>query len=104
MQVTYADLSVPLLSVRQMMASAIDLITYQERLPDGSRKILKVTEVTGMQGDVIGLQDIFEFRRTGVNEEGRITGSFTATGRIPGFLDRFRAAGIELPLNLFTPS
>jgi pilus assembly protein CpaF len=87
-----------------MMASAIGLITYQERLPDGSRKILKVTEVTGMQGDVIGLQDIFEFRRTGVNEEGRITGSFTATGRIPGFLDRFRAAGIELPLNLFTPT
>jgi pilus assembly protein CpaF len=87
-----------------MMASAIDLITYQERLQDGSRKILKVTEVTGMQGDVIGLQDIFEFRRTGVNENGRITGNFTATGRIPGFLDRFRAAGIELPLNLFTPS
>jgi pilus assembly protein CpaF len=104
MQVTYADLSVPLLSIRQMMTSAIDLITYQERLPDGSRKILKVTEVTGMQGDVIGLQDIFEFRRTGVNEEGRITGNFTATGRIPGFLDRFRAAGIELPLNLFTPT
>jgi pilus assembly protein CpaF len=102
MQVTYADLSVPLLSIRQMMASAIDLITYQERMPDGTRKVLKVTEVTGMQGDIIELQDIFEFRQTGV-EDGRIRGHFTATGRIPGFLNRIQTAGIELPLSLFTP-
>jgi pilus assembly protein CpaF len=102
MQVTYADLSVPLLSIRQMMASAIDLITYQERMQDGSRKVLKVTEVTGMQGDIVELQDIFEFRQTGV-EDGRIRGHFTATGRIPGFLNRIQTAGIELPLSLFTP-
>jgi len=103
MQATYANLSLPLLSVRQLMASAIDLITYQDRLRDGSRKILKVTEVTGMQGDVVGLQEIFEFRETGVDKEGKITGHFTATGHIPKCLNRIRAAGIDLPLSLFTP-
>jgi pilus assembly protein CpaF len=99
---TAANPSLPLLNVRQQMASAIDLITYQERLQDGSRKILKVTEVVGMQGDVVLLQDIFEFRQTGV-KEGRITGTFAATGYIPSFLNRIRAAGIDLPLSLFTP-
>jgi pilus assembly protein CpaF len=100
--ITLSFPSLPLLSVRQQMASALDLITHQERLRDGSRKILKVTEVVGMQGDVIELQDIFEFRQTGV-ENGKMKGHFTATGHIPRFLDRFQAAGIELPLSLFTP-
>jgi len=108
MQATYADLSVPLLTVRQMMASAVDLIVHQEWLRDGTRKILKVTEVTGMEGDVVALQDIFEFRQTGV-QDGKITGHHTATGYIPKFLDRIKAAGVELPsatvpLSLFTPS
>lgn len=101
--VLMANPSLPLLNVRQHMASAIDLITYQERLQDGRRKVLKVTEVVGLQGDVIMLQDIFEFRQTGV-KEGEITGHFTATGNIPRFLDRIRAAGVELPMRLFTPS
>ena len=99
---TAANPSLPLLNVRQQMASAIDLITYQERLQDGTRKIMKVTEVAGMQGDVILLRDIFEFRRTGV-KDGRVTGHFSATGYIPSFLDRIRAAGVDLPLSLFTP-
>ncbi len=102
MMVTSANPSIPLLNLRQQMASAIDLITHQERLSDGSRKVLKVTEVVGMQGDVIMLQDIFEFRQTGI-KEGKISGHFTATGHIPKFLERIRAAGVELPLSLFTP-
>ena len=102
MQATFANMTIPLLTVRQMMASAIDLITYQERLRDGSRKILKVTEVAGMEEDVIVLQDIFEFRQTGA-KDGKITGHFTATGHIPGFLDRIKAAGVDLPMSLFTP-
>lgn len=100
---TMANLSLPLLTIRQMMASAIDLIIYQERMQDGTRKLLKVTEVVGMQGDVVMLQDIFEFRQTGVRD-GKITGHHTAAGHIPRFLDRIQAAGIELPLSLFTPS
>jgi pilus assembly protein CpaF len=84
------------------MASAIDLITYQERLPDGKRKILKVTEVAGMRGDAIQLQDLFEFRQTGV-AEGAISGTFAPTGHIPGFLGSLRARGIDLPMSLLTP-
>lgn len=100
---TMANLAMPLLTVRQQMASAIDLIVHMERLHDGKRKILKVTEVTGMQGDVIGLQDIFEFRKTGFKDQV-ISGYHTATGHIPRWLNRLREAGIELPVSLFTPS
>ncbi len=100
--VLMANPSLPLLNVRQQMATAIDLITHQERLQDGTRKMLKVTEVVGMQGDAIMLQDIFEFRQTGFSE-GKVTGHFTATGKIPSFLHRLREAGIELPLSMFTP-
>lgn len=101
--VTYSELSVPLLTVRKMIASAIDIITYQERLQDGTRKMLKVAEVAGMQGDTILVQDIFEFRQTGM-KDGQVSGHFTATGQIPKSLERIRAAGIELPLSYFTPS
>jgi class 3 adenylate cyclase len=96
------NLSLPLSTIRHELASVIDLIIYQERLADGSRKLLNVTEVVGMQGDTIVLQDIFQFRQTGIRE-GRITGYHTATGAIPRFLGRLRDAGIELPLSLFTP-
>ena len=71
-----------------------------ERLMDGSRKVVKVTEIDGLQGDVIALQDIFEFRQTGV-KEGRVEGQLAVTGRIPRLLDRVRAAGIHLPADLF---
>lgn len=101
--VLMANPSLPLLNVRQQIASAIDLITHQERLRDGGRKLLKVTEVLGMQGDVVALQDIFEFRKTGV-KDAKITGYHTASGHIPRFLDRIQAAGVDLPLSLFTPS
>jgi len=100
--ITLSFPSLPLLSVRQQIASALDLIVYQERLRDGSRKILKVTEVVGMQGDVIELQDIFEFHRSGA-KNGKITGHFSATGHTPKFLDRIQAMNIDLPPGIFTP-
>jgi pilus assembly protein CpaF len=100
--VLMANPSLPLLKIRQQMTSAIDLITYQERLQDGSRKIVKVTEVMGLEGDEVVLQDLFEFRQTGL-KEGRVTGYHTVTGIIPKFFNRFRELGIELPIDLFTP-
>jgi len=100
--VTYANPSIPLLKIREMIAAAINLIAYQERLPEGSRKILKVTEVVGMQGEAIGLTDIFEFRQTGL-VDGKIMGYFAATGEIPKLLKRMQAGGVELPLSLFKP-
>ena len=102
MMATYSDLTLPLLTVRQMMASAIDLITYQERMRDGTRKVLKVVEVVGMQGDMVVTQDLFEYRQTGF-QEGRITGYHTATGNIPRCLVRLGEAGIDLPMSVFTP-
>ena len=98
-----ANPSLPLLHVRHELASAVDLIIYQERLTDGTRKVLNVTEVQGMVGDTILLQDIFEFRKTGV-KDGKIVGHHTATGHIPRFLDRIQASGVELPMSIFTPS
>jgi Flp pilus assembly CpaF family ATPase len=101
MMATFANPSIPLLMIRRMMASAVDVVTYQERMLDGSRKVTKVSEVVGMQGDAIEVQDIFEFRQTGVGEGGRIVGEFVATGYVPTFLDRIRASGIDLSEDFF---
>jgi pilus assembly protein CpaF len=100
---TQADPTLPLLAIRDNMASAIDLIVQQNRLRDGSRRIEKITEVTGMQGDVIVMQDLFEFTQTDVRD-GKIQGIFRATGRIPRFMDRIIEAGINLPAQMFMGS
>lgn len=94
--------SLPLLQVRQQMAAAFDLIIYQERLRDGSRKVMRVSEVVGMQGDVVLLQDIFRFQETGL-ENGRIRGQFLPTGTIPTFLKKIHASGVTIPMGMFTP-
>lgn len=99
--IAMSDISVPLLTIRQQLATALDVITHQELLPDGTRKLMKVTEVVGMQGDGIELRDIFEFRRTGM-ENGRIQGAFTATGYIPSFLGKLHDLGLALPVSLFS--
>jgi pilus assembly protein CpaF len=97
-----ANPSLPLRNLRQHIASAIDLIIYQERMRDGTRKVVKVSEVAGMQGDVIILQDLFEFRQTGF-EDGRVTGYHTATGNVPKCLASIRDVGIDLPMDIFVP-
>ncbi|MCA9935119.1 MAG: CpaF family protein [Ardenticatenaceae bacterium] len=94
--------SLPLLQVRQQMAAAIDVILHQERMRDGRRKILRVAEVVGMQGDAILVQDIFKFQETGM-ENGRILGQHIATGYIPTFVKKMRAANVSIPMSLFTP-
>jgi pilus assembly protein CpaF len=94
--------SIPLVGLREQMASAINFIVHIERLSDGSRKVMRVTEVQGMQGDVIQLADIFAFQQTGF-EGGRVQGRFAATGQIPKFLSRLRDAGIQVPMDLFAP-
>lgn len=94
--------SIPLLSLRQEIASAVDIVTYQALLGDGSRKVLKIAEVVGMHGDQVASQDILEFRQTGV-EDGRVIGYFSATGNVPRCLDRLRQASPDLPASLFVP-
>jgi pilus assembly protein CpaF len=100
---TSHHITVPLLTVRHQIAEAINLITYQEKLQDGRRRIMKITEVTGMQGDLVALQDIFEFRQTGLDADGKVGGYFSATGKIPACIERFRALGLDVPMSIFTP-
>ena len=100
---SFGNPSIPLLSLRETIASAIGLIVHIERLRDGSRKIVKVTEVQGMQGDVITLADLFVFQQTGI-EDGKIAGRFAATGQIPKLMNRLRDRGVQLSMELFTPS
>jgi pilus assembly protein CpaF len=98
--VLMAGMDLPLRAIREQIASAVDLIVHQNRLKDGTRKIVNITEVQGMEGDVIVMQDIFVFEQTGV-EEGKIQGRLRPTGIRPKFVEKFEAAGIHLPPNVF---
>ena len=95
-----AGVELPIRAIREQIASALDLIIHQERLKDGSRRIVAVTEVQGMEGDVIVMQDIFTFEQTGV-EDGRIIGRMKPTGIRPKFVERFEAMNIYLPPAIF---
>jgi pilus assembly protein CpaF len=98
--VLMAGMDLPLRAIREQIASAVDLIVHQNRLKDGSRKITNITEVQGMEGDVIVMQDIFVFEQTGV-VEGKIQGRLRPTGIRPKFVEKFEVAGINLPPNVF---
>ncbi|MEM7695240.1 MAG: CpaF family protein [Pseudomonadota bacterium] len=91
-------------SVRARIASAIRLIVQLQRLSDGSRRMMSVSEITGMEGNVLQMQEIFKFQRTGVDDDGRILGEFRATGVRPRFLEELRAQGFSLDAALFDPS
>lgn len=100
---TMAGLSVPLLTIRQQLATAVQVVTHQSRLVDGSRKILAISEVVGMQGDTIMLKEIFKFRESGM-EDGKVIGRAVATGYIPSFMKQIHNAGVYLPMEMFRPS
>ncbi len=89
-------MDLPIRAIREQIASAVDLVVQQERMKDGSRKIINITEVVGMEGDNIQLQDIFFFEQTGVDDNGKIVGRLRPTGVRPRFLDRIEQAGIYL--------
>jgi len=88
-------------SIRQQISSAVDMFIQTSRFSDGTRRITHITEVVGMEQDIITLQDIFLFEKTGVNEQGRIQGRFRATGIRPKFYERLKTCGITLPPQLF---
>ncbi|MBZ0277052.1 MAG: CpaF family protein, partial [Anaerolineae bacterium] len=100
---TMGNPSMPLLAVRERIANGLNLVVQQMRLPDGRRRVVSITEVTGMQGDTIMTQDIFEFVQTG-RDDREITGYFRPTGRVPLFMQRMAAMGIELPITMFASS
>jgi pilus assembly protein CpaF len=99
--VLMAGIELPVKAIREQIAGAIDLIIQQSRLKDGSRKITNITEVQGMEGDVIVLQDIFAFRQTGVDERGKIVGKLAPTGVRPKFYERLETSGIHIPASVF---
>ena len=89
--------------MRRFIASAIDLIIQISRFPDGTRKIISIQEITGMEGNIITMQEIFSFRQTGMDEEGKIKGHFRFHGVRPRFIDKFTVAGISVPRDIFDP-
>lgn len=101
--VLMAGMELPVRAIREQIASAVDLILQQTRLRDGSRKITHLTEVQGMEGDVITLQDIFIFEQTGKDEAGKVTGRFKPTGIRPKFIEKLNSNGINLANEVFWP-
>jgi pilus assembly protein CpaF len=99
--VAMANLNIPDRAVRQQVSSAVDLIVQVTRLADGTRKATAISEITGMEGEVITMQDIFLFEKSGVGTGGSVTGRFRATGIRPKCSDRLAAAGYHLPMDMF---
>jgi pilus assembly protein CpaF len=102
--VSLANANMQLVSVRQQISSAVHLLVQASRLSDGSRRVVNITEVTGMEGEVVTLQDIFVFEKRGVTAEGKVIGRFSATGIRPKFSEKLLAAGIQLSPALFDES
>ncbi len=99
--VAMANLNLPDKAIRHQIASAVNLIVQIARMADGTRRVTQVTEVTGMEGEIITMQDIFVFERTGITPDGRVSGRFRATGIRPKVSERLAASGIHLPAQLF---
>ena len=95
-----AGMDLPVRAIREQVASAIDLVVHQERLRDGTRKVVNITEVTGMEGDIITMTDLYVFEQTGL-ENNRIQGRLRPTGLRPKFIERLEASGIHLPPSIF---
>jgi pilus assembly protein CpaF len=96
-----AGTNLPNRAMREQISSALDVIIQAQRLSDGSRRVVSVTEVTGMEGEIVTTQEIYRFKRRGVTPEGKIIGQYEATGVRPTFTDRLRISGIELPPRMF---
>ena len=99
-----AGLNLPPKAARQQIASAITAVVQIARLSDGKRKVMSLSEITGMEGDIITMQEIFSFRQTGVSNEGAVQGYFSAAGVRPKFIERLRSHGVTIPDSLFDPT
>jgi pilus assembly protein CpaF len=98
-----ANLNIAEKAIRRQIVSAITLVLQVARLSDGTRRLTHLTEVTGMEGDVITMQDLFVFETQGVSSDGRTVGNFVATGIRPKFAEKLRGTKLELPANMFDP-
>ena len=96
-----ASAELPIWAIREMISSAVNLIVQLSRFSDGTRKVTYITEICGRDGDNIKSQDLFRYKQTGVNKEGKVEGIFTATGTKPTFFAEFKAKGLEVPESTF---
>jgi pilus assembly protein CpaF len=101
--IAMAGIEMPIKAVRSQIASAVNLIVQASRLQDGSRRMTSITEITGMEGEVISMQEVFKFQRVGLTPDNKIIGHFTATGVRSHFSERFRLWGYDLPSSIFEP-
>jgi pilus assembly protein CpaF len=99
-----AGLPMTVASIRGQIAGAIQLIVQLQRQSDGKRKVTSIAEITGLEGDIIQMQEIFKYVRTGIAPDGTVQGHFSATGVRPRFLTQLVSQGVKLPGNLFDPS
>jgi len=99
--VAMANLNIPEGAIRRQISAAIDLVVQVSRLSDGTRKVVSIAEITGMEGEVVTMQDIFVFRKRGVRETGEVIGEFLPTGIRPKFSERLIVTGIQLPMSMF---
>jgi pilus assembly protein CpaF len=95
------NLNLPEKAIRKQIASAVSLILQVARFTDGTRRLTHITEITGMESEVVSMQDLFSFEKQGVTAEGRVVGTFTAAGIRPKFAERLKAAGYDLPIDMF---
>jgi len=101
--VLMSGMELPSRAIREQIASAVDIVIHESRLSDGSRKVVAISEVTGLEGNQIVMQDIFAFKQTGVDANGKIVGEFRPTGAVPTFYETFRSRGLDLDVKMFDP-
>jgi pilus assembly protein CpaF len=99
-----ANLNLPEKAVRRQMASAINVVVQISRFNDGTRRITHLSEITGMEEDIVSMQDVFVYEKQGVSTDGKVVGAFTATGIRPKFAERLKASGINVPAAWFSNS
>jgi pilus assembly protein CpaF len=99
--VTLANANMHLAAIRQQVAAAVHILVQCSRLSDGTRRVTSITEITGMEGEIVTLQDIFVFEKRGLGPDGRVRGRFCATGILPKFHEKLLAAGLRLPAEIF---
>src|SRR3984885_7770316 len=99
--VAMGSLNIPDNAIRRQIASAIDVVVQVSRLSDGTRKVISLAEITGMEGDIVSMQDIFMFRKRGIRDNGEVSGEFVPTGIRPKFAEKLQVSGIHLPISMF---
>jgi pilus assembly protein CpaF len=99
--VAMGSLNIPDSAIRRQIASAIDVVVQVSRLSDGTRKVIALSEITGMEGDIVSMQDIFVFRKRGIRDNGEVSGEFIPTGIRPKFAEKLQVSGVHLPISMF---